>query len=87
MEIELTRFQRLKLAIYGVVYLNDRIKEGWTTPFPFYAFKCPRHGIVESRPYGFKKYLRCPKCSEEEEKHDPHELVEKVVQEVLGETR
>jgi len=86
MEIELTRTQRLKLALFGVVYLDDRIKEGWTAPFPFYAFKCPKHGIVESRQYGFKKYLRCPKCSEEEEKR-PYELVEKVVQEVLGETR
>jgi len=53
MEIELTRTQRLKLAIFGVVYLENRKLEGWTGENPFYAFKCKKHGTVEDYPHGW----------------------------------
>jgi len=80
MEVELTRTQRLKIALFGKVYLNERKLEGWSGYLPFYAFKCPKHGIIEDYPHGhyspFKggipvKYkgvtqvLNCPLCDKE----------------------
>jgi len=80
MEVELTRTQRLKLALFGKVFLQDRTRPTWTGDLPFYAFKCSKHGIVEDYPHGhyspfkggipikFKggtSVLKCPLCMDE----------------------
>jgi len=80
MEVELTRTQRLKLALFGKVYLEERTRPTWSGYLPFYAFHCPKHGIVEDYPHGyynpfkggipvkFKEVtssLSCPLCAEE----------------------
>jgi len=80
MEVELTRTQRLKLALFGKVFLEDRTRPTWTGDLPFYAFHCSKHGIVEDYPHGYynpfkggipvkckdvTQTLSCPLCSEE----------------------
>ena len=63
--IELSTFQKLRLRIFGHVKVGTRMKKGWRAPIMHYAFKCPKHGIVEDYPHGFRHELRCPKCTEE----------------------
>lgn len=100
MEIELTRIQRLRLALFGRVYLDDRKLEGGRGYLPFYAFNCSKHGLVEDYPHNFYSpfygggipvklngvlsRLKCPRCAEEQRAYTHLEIVEKVVQEVLG---
>ena len=57
--------ERLRLRLGLSVYVGHRRRPGWRAPLPFYAFMCPRHGIVESYPQGHGKILRCPRCLEE----------------------
>ena len=58
--------QRLRFQFSGYVYVGDRQHEGWTDTLPFYAFKCPVHGMVENYPHGFEQKLECPQCMEEQ---------------------
>lgn len=75
-------FQRLELFLTGKAYVGHRRKPGWAGALPFFAFKCPIHGIVEDYIHGFEgdEYLSCPRCQYESRHPD---LVEKVVKEVL----
>ena len=61
--IELSFFQRVKLRLFGNVFTERRTRPGWKGPLPFYAFKCPVHGVVEDYPHGYRGVLRCPKCA------------------------
>lgn len=63
---QLTFIQKIKLRIFGHVYLEHRHLPGWSGPLPFYAFKCSKHGIVENYPYGRKEKLHCPVCLNEQ---------------------
>ncbi|MBN2336346.1 hypothetical protein JXL21_12365 [Candidatus Bathyarchaeota archaeon] len=65
MDPRISLLDRLKLQLRGYVYLEERIEPDWKEPLPFYAFKCPVHGLVESYPQGYEKKLVCPKCVEE----------------------
>lgn len=80
MDLKLTRTQRLHIALFGRVYLEDRTKEGWKGTLPFYAFKCRKHSIVVNYPEGYYsaeqvgitvkhkgeiQILSCPICAEE----------------------
>ena len=65
MDPRISLLNRLKLRLTGYVYVEDRIKPGWTEPLPFYLIKCPVHGYVESYPHGYEKKIVCPKCLEE----------------------
>ena len=47
-------------------YVGHRQLEGWKGALPFYEFKCPVHGLVESYLHGFYEVLRCPQCDEED---------------------
>lgn len=58
-------WQRLKLWVTGRVYLYDVKREGWKDFLPFYAFRCPVHGLVETYPRGYAQRLECPKCTGE----------------------
>ena len=75
----LNPFQRLELFLTGKVYVGHRGRPGWG-PLPFYAFRCPIHGIVEDYPHGYGEHLDCPRCRLESVHPD---LVEKVVREAL----
>lgn len=59
--------QRLKLRLLGQAYIDHRTLPGWKGPLPFYAFTCPRHGVVEDYPHGYEQRLECPMCRREEE--------------------
>ena len=52
----------VQMALGKPVYLGEEKREGWKEPIPVYAFKCPVHGIVVSRVYGYKARLDCPYC-------------------------
>ena len=47
------------------VYVEHRQLEGWKGPLPFYRFRCPKHGMVESYLHGYYEVLRCPECDKE----------------------
>jgi len=83
--LELTLLQRIKLYLTGTVYLEHQKRPGWTGYLPFYAVKCPIHGVFEDYPHGFDDYFLCPQCYEERwSKATQTDLVEQEVQEVLG---
>lgn len=63
--IRLTNTQRLRLRLFGHAYVGHRTRPGWRDALPFYAFNCPKHGIVVDYPHGFDRRLACPICSEE----------------------
>lgn len=57
-------WQRLKMRLSGYVYVGHRTRPGWQGSLPFYAFRCPEHGLVESYPHGYEQRLECPRCME-----------------------
>ena len=61
---ELSLFKRLVLWLCGHIYIGSRSMPGWSGPLPFYAFRCPVHGLVVDYPRGFNDRLRCPLCFE-----------------------
>ena len=61
-EPKLGPFKRLVLSLLGHVYVEHRTYLGWDGELPFYAFKCPIHGIVEDYPHGHNDRLDCPIC-------------------------
>lgn len=64
----LTWAQKFSLMIGAPTYLGHRTRTGWRSSLPFYAFKCPIHGIVEDYPHGYNNRLDCPKCRQEHER-------------------
>lgn len=55
--------KRIRLRIFGQVYLEHRRPEGGSEPEPFYLSSCPEHGPYETFPQGFEGRIRCPRCS------------------------
>lgn len=55
-------WRRFLLWATGCVYMGHRTREGWSGSLPFYAFRCPIHGIVENYPRGYDQRLECPRC-------------------------
>jgi len=60
--VKLNLFQNIILKLNGRVFIENRTRPGWSGPLPFYAFKCPEHGLVEDYPHGYERRLECPKC-------------------------
>jgi len=60
--IQLSLWQRLKLALFGKVSVGPIQKAGWRGPIEHYAFRCPVHGVVIDYPHGHRHLLTCPKC-------------------------
>ncbi len=58
--VELSFIQRVQLRLFGIVFIERRIRPGWKGPLPFDAFKCPVHGLVEDYPHGYRGVLRLP---------------------------
>jgi len=61
----LNRLQRITLTLTGRTLIGHKKNSGWRGFLPVYAFKCPKHGIVESPPQGYSQRLECPKCHKE----------------------
>ena len=61
--IELGFIQRLKLRLFGVVSVGDRMDEGWSSSLPLFAFRCEKHGLQFGYPVGHSKLLLCPECA------------------------
>ena len=63
--MKLTLIQKIKLKMNGRLYIEHRTRPSWKGSLPFYAFKCPVHGIVIDYPHGLEDDLACPICWEE----------------------
>lgn len=63
--VRLSLIQKIKMKINGRVYIEHRTRPGWKGSLPFYAFKCPAHGVVIDYTHGVDDYVACPKCFEE----------------------
>jgi len=60
--VELSFIQKVTLRLLGLVFTGRRTRPGWKGPLPFFAFKCPVHGLVENYPHGYAERLECPLC-------------------------
>ena len=60
--MKLSILQRIQLEVMGYAYIGHRKYPDWSGPIPFYAFKCPEHGLVTNYPHGYRQILECPKC-------------------------
>jgi len=47
--IDLGFIPRLKLRLFGIVNVGDRMVEGWSSSLPVYAFRCKKHGLQCAR--------------------------------------
>jgi hypothetical protein len=63
--VDLTFKERLRLAVFGRVYLRHDAKPGWRGKLPFYIVRCPQHGYFLDYPHGWKEHFYCPLCMEE----------------------
>ena len=64
MDKRLKLLEKLEMLLMGHRYIGDEKKEGWKEPAAFYAFKCPKHGMVKNYVQG-KGRLECPECLKE----------------------
>ena len=62
---EFSILDRIRLRLGLPVYVGHRRKPGWRGSLPFYAFNCPKHGVVVSYPHGYGEVLTCPRCPDE----------------------
>ena len=62
LSLELSLIQKLRLRLFGRVLVGWRSRRLWRAELPFYAFRCPIHGIVEDYPQGYDGRLDCPLC-------------------------
>ena len=60
---DLSLFKRFMIRTRGYAYVGHQRRPGWRASIPFYAFKCPEHGIVVDYPHGHRSNLTCPRCS------------------------
>ena len=60
--VELSFVQRIKLRLFGNVYVGDRLEERWNSSIPCYAFMCKEHGLQIGYAVGYANLLLCPKC-------------------------
>lgn len=47
------------------VAIGERRLPGWSAARMFYAFKCPKHGVVIDCIPGYENTPFCPKCVDE----------------------
>lgn len=62
-ELHLSLWNKVELMLSGRSELGKfALNVSWREKLPFYAFKCPVHGIVANYPHGFDGILGCPIC-------------------------
>jgi len=65
----MNQIQRLELLLTGKAFVGYRkLSPKWKEALPFYAFRCPKHGLVEDYPHGYHERLKCPECVKERAK-------------------
>ena len=79
MDPRIRLIERLKIQLKGHVYVGDKKEDGWEKPLPYFAFKCPKHGIVYDYPHGHKQRLECPLCRKERNEESRNKLKEQDV--------
>jgi hypothetical protein len=84
---ELSLFKRLVLRLCGHVYIGSRTMPGWSSSLPFYAFRCPVHGLVVDYPRGFNEKLRCPLCFEDMTREADAPLVQTDLEQLVPEIK
>jgi hypothetical protein len=62
---KLSIFDMLRILLTGTSYIGNYKNKGWKDSLPFYAFKCPKHGIITNHVKEYNKRLECPKCKTE----------------------
>ena len=65
LNLELTRVQKMRLSFLGITPTEKKRLPGWKKEIQFYAFNCPKHGLVENYQHGYMKQLSCPLCNSE----------------------
>lgn len=65
--LKLSRSQKVKLRIFGHVFLGMEMRQGWSCFLPIYLVRCKKHGLFETHPRG-RGSLDCLKCREESHK-------------------
>ena len=58
-------WKRVRLRLFGKVYLKMKRRPGWEHYLPFYIVKCPVHGLIETYPHGYDELLKCSECQRE----------------------
>lgn len=66
-ERKLNLIDKIRLRLFGSVYIGHRTLPGWKDSQPFYLFMCPTHGLKESYPSGYNKILQCDECLEDKD--------------------
>ena len=56
---------RVRLRLYGRVFIGMKTRPGWRSSAPHYIVKCPAHGLVETYSQGWKELLICRECARE----------------------
>jgi len=69
--MKLTWWRRLLIRLGVPVYVGHRRLNGWKGSLPYYAFRCPEHGVVETYPQGYRRRLECPKCKQVQREANP----------------
>jgi hypothetical protein len=59
---EIGAWKKIKLKIFGKVYMGNKKRSGWNNSLSFYAFRCLLHGVQFSYPTGYYEKLICPEC-------------------------
>jgi len=58
----MTRWQKIKLAIFGSAFLRMEQRERWIGSVSIYVIRCRKHGIFQDYKHGFYGRFRCPEC-------------------------
>ncbi len=57
--------QKISQKIWGYVFIDYVLIEGWSEKTPFYLFRCEKHGLELGYPHGHDMNLLCPDCLKE----------------------
>jgi len=58
-------WKKLKLKLFGRVYIGHIERPEWRAPLPIYLLKCGEHGYYVDYPHGYTQYFECPRCLQE----------------------
>jgi len=54
--------QRLRIQVFGNIFIRWVKPAGYSGPVPVYLVKCSRHGLYLDTPHGHHKYFQCHTC-------------------------
>ena len=62
---DLSVLQRLRIQVFGNLFLRWVKPEGYSGAIPVYIIKCSHHGLYLDTPHGNRKYFQCRNCLNE----------------------